>query len=64
MGSSRIPHLLYTTLAGVAGKLDAVLREGEAWEECSEFPWPQIRSALNDLVRIAQQMSAGTVLSR
>ncbi|MER8595296.1 hypothetical protein NKH33_27720 [Mesorhizobium sp. M1182] len=43
-----------TTLAGVAGKLDAVLREGEGWEECSEFPWPQIRSALNDLVRIAQ----------
>ncbi|MER9236122.1 hypothetical protein NKI56_29415 [Mesorhizobium sp. M0622] len=36
-----------TTLAGVAGKLDAVLREGEAWEECSEFPWPQIRSALS-----------------
>ncbi|MER8533344.1 hypothetical protein [Mesorhizobium sp. M0220] len=45
-----------TTLAGVAGKLDAVLREGEASEECSEFPWPQIRSALSDLVRIAQQM--------
>ncbi|MER9557139.1 hypothetical protein [Mesorhizobium sp. M0323] len=45
-----------TTLAGVAGKLDAVLREGEAWEECSEFPWPQIRSALSDLVRIAEQM--------
>jgi hypothetical protein len=44
-----------TTLAGVTGKLDAVLREGEAWEECSEFPWPQIRSALSDLVRIAQQ---------
>jgi hypothetical protein len=45
-----------TTLAGVACKLDAVLREGEAWEECSEFPWPQICSALSDLVRIAQQM--------
>ncbi|MER9579462.1 hypothetical protein NKJ36_25130 [Mesorhizobium sp. M0142] len=44
-----------TTLAGVAGKLDAVLREGETWEECSEYPWPQIRSALSDLVRIAQQ---------
>jgi hypothetical protein len=44
-----------TTLAGVASKLDAVLREGEAWEECSEFPWPQIRSALGDLVCIAQQ---------
>ncbi|MER9134645.1 hypothetical protein NKI08_34255, partial [Mesorhizobium sp. M0768] len=45
-----------TTLAGVAGKLDAVLREGEAWKECSEFSWPQVRSALSDLVRIAQQM--------
>ncbi|MER8577684.1 hypothetical protein NKG95_02915 [Mesorhizobium sp. M1423] len=44
-----------TTLAGVVGKLDAVLREGEAWEECSEFPWPQIRSALGDLVLIARQ---------
>jgi hypothetical protein len=44
-----------TTLAGVAGKLDAVLREGEAWEECSEFPWPQIRSALSDLERIGKQ---------
>ncbi|MER9627452.1 hypothetical protein [Mesorhizobium sp. M0296] len=47
-----------TTLAGVAGKLDAVLREGEAWEECSEFPWPQIRSALSDLVRIAEGFGA------
>ncbi|MER9064804.1 hypothetical protein [Mesorhizobium sp. M0698] len=45
-----------TTLAGVAGKLDAVLRNGEVWEGCSEYPWPQIRSALGDLVRIAQQM--------
>ncbi|MER8761485.1 MULTISPECIES: hypothetical protein [unclassified Mesorhizobium] len=44
-----------TTLAGVAGKLDAVLREGEAWEESSEFPWPQIRSALSDLVRMVQE---------
>ncbi|MER9362538.1 hypothetical protein [Mesorhizobium sp. M0500] len=45
-----------TTLAGVVGKLDAVLREGEAWEECSEFPWPQIRSAFSDLMRIADPM--------
>ncbi|MER9559277.1 hypothetical protein [Mesorhizobium sp. M0323] len=44
-----------TTLAGVAGKLDAVLREGEAWEESSEFPWLQIRSALSDLVRMVQE---------
>ncbi|MES0068020.1 hypothetical protein NKJ73_19630 [Mesorhizobium sp. M0074] len=47
-----------TTVAGVAGKLDAVVREGEAWEECSEFPWPQIRSALSDLVRIAESFGA------
>ncbi|MER8603935.1 hypothetical protein NKH45_23115 [Mesorhizobium sp. M1156] len=47
-----------TTLAGVACKLDAVLREGEAWEECSEFPWPQIRSALSDLVRITEGIGA------
>lgn len=47
-----------TTLAGVAGKLDAVMREGEAWEESSSaFPWPQIRSARDDLVRIGQQMT-------
>ncbi|MDW6022210.1 hypothetical protein SAZ10_10640 [Mesorhizobium sp. BAC0120] len=48
-----------TTLAGVAGKLDAVLREGESFEECEEFPWPQIRSALVDLVRIAQALQPG-----
>ncbi|MER8523791.1 hypothetical protein NKI48_31455 [Mesorhizobium sp. M0644] len=50
-----------TTLAGVAGKLDAVLREGEAWEECSEFPWPQLRSALRDLVRISEEFDADRV---
>ncbi|MER9119833.1 hypothetical protein NKH93_24960 [Mesorhizobium sp. M0954] len=48
-----------TTLAGVAGKLDAILREGEAWEESSEFPWPQIRSALSDLVRIGHVLRPG-----
>lgn len=53
-----------TTLAGVAGKLDAVLREGEAWEECSEFPWAQVRSALSDLVRIAEGFGADRVRRR
>ncbi|MER8479309.1 hypothetical protein [Mesorhizobium sp. M1163] len=48
-----------TTLGGVAGKLDALLREGETWEECSEFPWPQIRSALGDLMHIARQTTPG-----
>jgi len=47
-----------TSLSGVAGKLDAVMHEGETWEECSsEFPWPQIRSARDDLMRIGRQMT-------
>lgn len=51
-----------TTLAGVAGKLDAVLREGESCEECDEFPWPQIRSALADLVRIGRALTPGSFM--
>ncbi|MER8701710.1 hypothetical protein [Mesorhizobium sp. M1273] len=69
--AERTEHLLEafsttsaTSLAGVAGKLDAVLREGEAWEECSEFPWPQIRSALSDLVRITESHGADRVRRR
>ncbi|TPI11699.1 hypothetical protein [Mesorhizobium sp. B4-1-1] len=44
-----------TSLAGVAAKLDAVLREGQPSEDDPEFPWPQIRSVLEDIVRIGQQ---------
>ncbi|WP_206075347.1 hypothetical protein [Mesorhizobium tamadayense] len=44
------------SLAGVAAKLDAVLREGESSENDVEFPWPQIRSALNDVIRIGQRL--------
>lgn len=43
-----------TTLGGVAGKLDAVLREGEYFGECTDFPWPLVRSAFEDIVRIAR----------
>lgn len=43
------------SLAGVAAKLDAALTEGEPSEGSSEFPWPQIRSARDDLVRIAKE---------
>ena len=47
------------TLAGVVAKLDAVMREGEAWEEedPSAFPWPQIRSVRDDVVRIGRRMN-------
>jgi hypothetical protein len=44
------------TMAGVAAKLDVVLREGESWEDSSDFPWPQIRSALDDMIRIERTM--------
>jgi hypothetical protein len=51
-----------TSLAGLAGKLDVILHEGESWEECTEFPWPHIRSALCDLVRIGQAVEPDVFL--
>ncbi|MES0150227.1 hypothetical protein NKJ95_23735 [Mesorhizobium sp. M0012] len=42
------------SLAGVAAKLDAVLTHGQASKDDDEFPWPQIRSALEDIVRIGR----------
>ncbi|MCT7374724.1 hypothetical protein [Chelativorans salis] len=51
-----LTHTPATSLAGVAGKLDAILREGESWEDCSDFPWPQVRSVLVDVVRIGQML--------
>lgn len=46
------------SLAGVSAKLDAILRQGESCEDCMEFPWPQIRSALIDLIQIGKLDSA------
>ncbi|MDT3380047.1 hypothetical protein RNI52_22165 [Labrys neptuniae] len=42
------------SLAGIAGKLDMILYESTVWIDDIEFPQPQIRSALRDLVRIAK----------
>lgn len=36
----------------MAAKLDALLRQGEWCEDCPEFPWPQLRSAFEDLLRL------------
>ncbi|MDX8525398.1 hypothetical protein RFM68_12840 [Mesorhizobium sp. MSK_1335] len=47
------------TLAGVAAKLDAVLREGQSSANDAEFPWPQIRSAIEDIARIGRQREPG-----
>ncbi|OLP55808.1 hypothetical protein BJF92_09265 [Rhizobium rhizosphaerae] len=41
------------TCAGAAGKLHAMLTTGEPREGSEEFPWPQIRIVLEDLLHIA-----------
>jgi hypothetical protein len=51
-----------TSLAGIAGRLDVVLHEGETSQECTEFPWPHIRSALCDLVRFGQTIEPDVVM--
>jgi hypothetical protein len=45
-----------TSLIGVAAKLSAVLLESAVREGGAEFPWPQIRSALDDVMRVGQQL--------
>ncbi|RWB56713.1 hypothetical protein [Mesorhizobium sp.] len=42
------------SLAGVVVKLDAVLKVGEGSGDDAEFPRPQIRSALDDVIRIGR----------
>ncbi|QKC85718.1 hypothetical protein [Mesorhizobium sp. NZP2077] len=49
-GLSETPAI---SLAGVAANLDAILREGQPSKDDPEFPWPQIRSVLEDIARIA-----------
>ncbi|MFC2253944.1 hypothetical protein ACETRX_30220 [Labrys portucalensis] len=51
-----------TSLAGIAGKLDMIFHEGSVWEDDTEFPQPQIRSALRDLIRIAEVMEPNVVM--
>ncbi|MDT3381169.1 hypothetical protein RNI52_27835 [Labrys neptuniae] len=51
-----------TSLAGVAGKLDMIFHEGTIWEDDTEFPQPQIRSALRDLIRLGQAIEPNVVM--
>jgi hypothetical protein len=37
---------------GVCAKLAVMLETGQSCEDCSEFPWPQLRVALSDLMRL------------
>ncbi|TIW71645.1 MAG: hypothetical protein E5V58_18475 [Mesorhizobium sp.] len=43
-----------SSLAGVAAKLDAILTQGQPSKDDAEFPWPQIRSVLEDVGRISE----------
>ncbi|MDX3925944.1 MAG: hypothetical protein QHC90_09115 [Shinella sp.] len=40
------------SIAGATAKLHATLVIGETSDECEEFPWPQLRSVLADLLRV------------
>ncbi|WP_306030724.1 hypothetical protein [Stappia sp. MMSF_3263] len=51
-----------TTLAGIVGKLNALLDEGATSEGCEEFPWPQLRAALDDLIRITKVLQPGMLV--
>ena len=52
-----------TTLAGIAGKLDMILREGQSSEDCEEFPWRELRLTLSDLMQIAQSLQPDSFMS-
>ena len=51
------------SLAGVAVKLEAVLVEGQSSKDDGEFPWPQIRSALEDVIRIGNHGESNWIAS-
>ncbi|PWJ89538.1 hypothetical protein C8D77_107182 [Mesorhizobium loti] len=63
--AQRLLELLSKTpaasLAGVAAKLDAVLREGQSSQADTEFPWPLIRAVVDDIVRIGGQGGLGKI---
>lgn len=46
-------HLPAASLVGVAAKLETVLKMGQSSRTDTEFPWPQIQSVLDDILRIA-----------
>ncbi|MER8644433.1 hypothetical protein [Mesorhizobium sp. M1252] len=46
-----LPQTPATSIEGILAKLTVILRDGEHWEHPDDFPWPHIRSVLDDLVR-------------
>ncbi|TPL71189.1 hypothetical protein FJ941_28840 [Mesorhizobium sp. B2-3-13] len=46
-----LPHTAATSMEGILAKLLVILHDGEHWERPADFPWPHIRSVLDDLGR-------------
>jgi len=45
------------SIEGMIAKLQAVLTLGIASPECDEFPWPALRSVMNDLIEMVKSLS-------
>ncbi|PBB64254.1 hypothetical protein CK228_34180 [Mesorhizobium sp. WSM4312] len=46
-----LPQTAATSMEGILAKLLVILHDGEHWEHPADFPWPHIRSVLDDLAR-------------
>jgi hypothetical protein len=44
------------SLVGITAKLHAVLSKGEPSEDSDEYPWPQLRTVLADMLRLGGQL--------
>ncbi|MGX5851236.1 hypothetical protein ACWGTO_29685 [Mesorhizobium sp. PL10] len=44
-----LPQTAATSIEGILAKLLVILDDGEHWERPADFPWPHIRSVLDDL---------------
>ncbi|MER9295739.1 hypothetical protein NKI38_04435 [Mesorhizobium sp. M0621] len=60
----KLPQTAATSIEGILAKLLVILHDGEHWERPDDFPWPHIRSVLNDLARhqsIDARLIAGSI---
>ncbi|WP_244613086.1 hypothetical protein [Methylosinus sp. Ce-a6] len=56
--TASVPRTNAASLPGVAAKLAIVIQLGEPSPKDAEFPWPELRSALTDIVRLASPEAA------
>jgi hypothetical protein len=47
----KLPQTAATSIEGILAKLLVILHDGEHWDRPDDFPWPHIRSVLDDLAR-------------